>query len=285
LRCNSAAAPLTSLPMNSVDLEYFMEDAQEIERLERKTDPQMVLSQARWAGLHPGMRVADIGCGPGLTSKLLHEAVQPGGQVVGIDFSVERISYARQKYQAQGLDFEERNFFDNLTDLGQFDFVWARFVLEFHRQRATALVTNLDHLVRPGGTLCLVDLDYNCLTHEGLPSRLKSTIQDVVKGLEETLDFDPYAGRKLYTHLYDLGYADLRVEMHSHHLIFGELKEEDRYNWERKVLVAARRSGCDFAFYDGDFNAFAADFSESFMNPRRFTYTPLIACCGRKGKL
>ena len=268
--------------MNSDALEYIMEDVQEIERLERKTDPDVLLAQAHWAGLQSGMRVADVGCGPGLTSKILLDAVQPEGQVVGIDFSPQRIQYARQKYQAEGLLFEEKNLLEDMSDLGQFDFVWARFILEFHRHRATELVANLDRLVRPGGILCLIDLDYNCLTHEGLPPRLKDTIQDVVAGLEKSLDFDPYAGRKLYSYLYDLGYQDLDVELSSHHLIFGELKEDDRYNWQRKVLVAARRSGCDFAHFDGDFNAFAEEFTTAFADPRRFTYTPLICCCGKK---
>ena len=275
-------APLTSLPMNSDALEYIMEDVQEIERLERKTDPEELLSQARWAGLCAGMRVADVGCGPGLTSKILHRAVQPNGQVVGIDFSPQRIRHARQTYQGKGLQFAEKNLLDDMTELGHFDFVWARFILEFHRHRAAELVANLSRLVRPGGILCLIDLDYNCLTHEGLPGRLQDTIQDVVAGLEENLDFDPYAGRKLYSHLFDLDYQDLRVEMSSHHMIFGELKEDDRYNWQRKVLVAARRSGCDFARFGGDFNKFAEEFTTSFADPRRFTYTPLICCCGKK---
>ena len=70
--------------------------------------------------------------------------------------------------------------------------------------------------------------------------------------------------------------------MSSHHLIYGELDEIERYNWERKVLVAARRSGCNFSHYDGGFDEFAREFSAAFQDPRRFTYTPLIICCGKK---
>ena len=263
-------------------LEYLMEDPQEVERLELKTDPDVVLSQARWAGLSDGMRVADIGCGPGLTSSILLDVVQPGGEVVGIDFSVDRIQHARNRYQQSGLLFQQQDFFGDLTPLGSFDFVWARFVLEFHRSRATELVANLNRLVRSGGVLCLIDLDYNCLSHAGLPERVNKTIQDVVSGLEANADFDPYAGRQLYSHLFDLGYQDIRLDMASHHLIYGELTEAERYNWERKVLVAARRSGCDFDRYRGDFNEFAREFTASFQDPRRFTYTPLIICCGKK---
>lgn len=263
-------------------LEYLMEDPRELERLERKTDPRAVQAQARWAGLAAGMRVADVGCGPGLTSRLLHDIVGPAGQVAGIDFSAERIRHARQEYQREGLRFYQEDFLGDLTALGTFDFVWARFVLEFHRSRAGALAANLDRLVRPGGILCLADLDYNCLSHDGLPERLNQTIADVVRCLSDSADFDPYAGRRLYGHLYELGYRELRVDVSCHHLIYGELDEVARYNWERKLMVAARRSGCDFALYQGDFETFAREFSRAFQDPRRFTYTPLMLCCGRK---
>jgi SAM-dependent methyltransferase len=263
-------------------LEYIMEDAQEVERLELKTDPGVVHKQAHWAGLVQGMRVADIGCGPGLTSSILYDAVQPDGQVVGVDFSLDRIEHARTRYQKDGLIFQQEDFFSDLSALGLFDFVWARFVLEFHRSRAVELVANLSSLVKPGGILCLVDLDYNCLSHAGVPDRVNATIQDVIKGLEERADFDPYAGRRLYGHLYDLDYQDIRLDLSSHHLIYGALSDVERYNWDRKVLVAARRSGCDFKLYPGGFNEFAEEFAQSFQDPRRFTYTPMICCSGLK---
>jgi ubiquinone/menaquinone biosynthesis C-methylase UbiE len=268
--------------MTTDSFEYIMEDPREIERLERKTDPGGVSSQARWAGLRPGMRVADIGCGPGMTSSLLHDIVEPGGEVVGLDLSSERIKHATQKYQRSALSFQQRDYFHDLSSLGTFDFVWVRFVLEFHRSKAFDLVANLDRLLKPGGILCLIDLDYNCLSHSGLPDRVNQTIAGVVNGLEQNADFDPYAGRRLYGHLFDLDYEEIRLEMTSHHLIFGELDEAEQYNWERKVMVAAKRSGCDFSLYPGGFEEFASEFVSSFSNPRRFTYTPLVSCCGVK---
>jgi SAM-dependent methyltransferase len=263
-------------------LEYLMEDPSEIERLERKTAPEALLAQARAAGLEPGMRVADIGCGPGLTSHLLHQAVQPGGEVVGIDFSAERVAYARRRYREQGLSFVERDLFDELDDLGRFDFVWCRFVFEFHRSRAFKLAGQLDRLVAADGILCLADLDHNCLNHDGLDGQLVETIEAIVSGLAERADFDAYAGRHLYGHLFDLGYRELRVELFAHHLIYGQLDERERYNWQRKLAVAAQRSGCDFSAYVDGYEGFARHFAEAFESPRRFTYTPLILCCGRK---
>jgi ubiquinone/menaquinone biosynthesis C-methylase UbiE len=81
---------------------YFMESEEESLRLDLKTDPQEVEEQARWAGVAPGVRVADVGCGAGKTTHILHRLVQPGGEVVGIDRSQQRIDYAVEHYSGSG---------------------------------------------------------------------------------------------------------------------------------------------------------------------------------------
>lgn len=77
---------------------YFMESEEESLRLDLKTDPGVVEEQARWAGVVPGMRVADLGCGAGKTTHILHRLAQPGGEVAGIDHSQQRIEYALEHY-------------------------------------------------------------------------------------------------------------------------------------------------------------------------------------------
>lgn len=265
-----------------MDSHYLMEGDQEIVRLQIKTDIKVVHQQARWAGIRPGMRVADIGCGPGKTSRALLDLVRPKGEVVGIDIALPRIDYAKEKYGAPGLRFEHRNALAPLTDLGLFDFVWVRFVLEFHRSNAMDMVRNLSSILKPGGVMCLIDLDDNCLKHFGMSQRLAKATRKIIACLEATANFDPHMGIKLYSFLYDLAYDHVDVAMAPHHLIFGELNEADAFNWTQKVKVAAKKSGYGFEDYSGGYDEFFDEYKRFFADRRRFTYTPVIVCRGTK---
>lgn len=261
---------------------YLMEHADESQRLDIKTDNDVTEQQARWAGIAPGMRVADIGCGAGKTTSKLGELAQPGGTAFGLDIAGQRVSFAQEHYGNDHVSFACRDARLALTDLGQFDFVWVRFLLEYHLSNSFELVKNIAETVKPGGTLCLIDLDYNCLSHFGHSPRMERAVAEIMKNLERTANFDAYVGRKLYSFLYDLGYKDIDVKVDAHHQIFGALKHSDDFNWTKKVEVAAKNSGYDFEEYGGGFEEFLAEFRTFFAEPRRFTYTPIISCRGRK---
>ena len=261
---------------------YLMESEAESIRMEMKTRLADIEKQARWAGVRPGMRIADMGCGPGKTTRILYDMAQPGGQVAGIDFSGKRISRARKKHSGDGLSFYCRDIQSDLTLLGKFDLIWVRFVLEYYRSTAFDIVRRLSDLLNPGGILCLIDLDQNCMNHYDAPPRLATTIRGLMNHLSENRDFDPEAGRKLYSYLYDMNFEDIDVHIEPHHLIYGEIGDIDYFNWEMKIVVAGKDSGYDFSEYPGGFEEFRAEFTKFFRNPRRFTYTPLICCKGTK---
>ncbi len=261
---------------------YIMESDDEVLRLDLKTDGGIVEEHARWAGLKPGMQVADLGCGSGKTTWHLHKVAAPDGRAVGVDIAESRVDFARKQYGKSGIEFVCRDIGDSLDDLGRFDFVWVRFVLEYHRENSFKLVRNMMQLLKPGGILCLVDLDYNCLSHYGLSQRLEKTIAGIMHTLEAHADFDPYTGRKLYSYLYDLEFTDIDLKLAAHHLIFGELDSAAAFNWTQKVVVAAQNSGYSFDEYPGGYDEFYQEFESFFKDPRRFTYTPVIVCRGCK---
>lgn len=257
-----------------------MESSDEIRRLETKTDADSISSQARWAGLKPGMRVADVGCGPGKTTAVLQRLAGEGGTSVGIDFSENRIQHATKCYGDSRVSFQCRDIMEPLDDLGKFDFVIMRFILEYFRSKAFDIVQNVARIVKRGGVLCLIDLDHNCLNHYGLPSRLQRAITTIMERLSSDADFDPHMGIKLYAMLYDLCFESIDVTMSAHHIIYGELDSVQDYNWTKKIEVAAKHCGYGFEEYEDGYDGFYEEFKSSFADPRRFLYTPLICCRG-----
>jgi SAM-dependent methyltransferase len=261
-----------------------MESDDEALRLDLKTDKDEVETQARWAGLKPGMRVADLGCGPGKTSYLLNQLNKPGGQTIGIDFAEQRVQYAKEHYVDPGLEFLLKDIRQPIDNIGMFDFIWIRFVLEYYRTKSFDILKHIMTVLKPGGIICLIDLDHNCLNHFGMSPRLEKATYGIMQALEMNADFDPYIGRKLYAYLYDLGCQGINVRLDPYHLIFGELKEVEAFNWIKKVEIAGKKAGYHFDDYENGYEEFFEEFKRFFSNPRRFTYTPVICCKGIKPK-
>jgi SAM-dependent methyltransferase len=259
---------------------YLMENEEETLRLEKKTDAAVVEATALRAGLRPGMRVVDLCCGAGITTSVLSRLTGPTGSATGVDFSEDRLAHARERYGDATTRFEKRNVLEPLG-LGPFDFAWVRFALEYFRAEAYDIVARLADSMAAGGIVCLVDLDHNGLNHFGLSPRLEKALASAVAQLEARENFDPYAGRKLYSHLYRLGFADIRVDASAHHLIYGELKPEDAFNWTKKVEVLIRNTAVELPGYESP-RQFLEEFLDFFRDPGRFTYTPVIAAWGVK---
>jgi hypothetical protein len=60
------------------------------------------------------------------------------------------------------------------------------------------------------------------------------------------------------------------------------LNKNDEYNFLKKVEIAPQKIEYEFNDYPGGYKEFLKEVEESFKNPRRFTYTPIILCKGVK---
>jgi SAM-dependent methyltransferase len=269
---------------------YLMENVDEGLRLGLKTDPDIVKRQAAWAGLKPGMRVLDVGCGTGITTAALAEVVGPNGHATGLDFSKDRLQQAREKYGSDRIDFISHNIREPYHSKLPFDFVWVRFFLEYFLAEQLEIAANCVASLKVGGIACLADSDNNSITHYGpaYNNRVHVTIQDIMERLRNDHNFDAFAGRRLYGHLLNLGFNQLNCMVEPHHLIYGELEEKDAYNWVRKLELTAIQSGCLFEAYAGEefahfpnrFEAFRDEFLAHINHPGRFCFTPIVICRG-----
>ena len=116
----------------------------------------------RAAGLGPGMRVLDLGCGMGDVSLLAAELVGPNGSIVGIDRDPATLHQARERAVQQGygefVSFVET---DVNTFQGEelFDAVVGRYVLLYQPDPAATL-RRLAVQVPSGGLFVFHELDF-----------------------------------------------------------------------------------------------------------------------------
>jgi ubiquinone/menaquinone biosynthesis C-methylase UbiE len=105
------------------------------------------------AGVEPGMRVLDVGCGAGDVSLLVSELVGDGGSVIAVERDEHALATARGRAVESGVgniefvlgDFRE-------ADVGNeaFDALVGRFVPMYQGDPGQAVASAARHL-RPGG--------------------------------------------------------------------------------------------------------------------------------------
>jgi 2-polyprenyl-3-methyl-5-hydroxy-6-metoxy-1,4-benzoquinol methylase len=121
---------------------------------------------AEWtaAGVLPGARIADVGCGPGAVLRLMAEQVGTEGFAVGIDADPAAVSMAIE--EIEGLDQAEARVgsaIDSGLDPSSYDVVMCRHVLAHNGEREAEIVSHLASLAASGGHVYLADVDATAL--------------------------------------------------------------------------------------------------------------------------
>ena len=114
------------------------------------------------AGVCNGMKVLDIGCGPGDVSLTAAELVGSDGRVVGVDVNPAIIETARDRARDAGVSNVEYLAGDARTlDLGSdYDALIGRLVLMYMAEPADTL-KQLATRVRPGGIVAFQEVDFS----------------------------------------------------------------------------------------------------------------------------
>jgi 2-polyprenyl-3-methyl-5-hydroxy-6-metoxy-1,4-benzoquinol methylase len=112
------------------------------------------------AGIGPGMRVLDVGCGAGDVSFLLARMVGPSGAVVGVDRSEDAVAMANARAQAMGLSqvsFSQGDIEDISLDQ-PVDAAVGRFVLMYSPEPSVSL-RRIAANVRAGGIVAFQEMN------------------------------------------------------------------------------------------------------------------------------
>lgn len=110
---------------------------------------------ARWSEVHldlvapqPGERVLGLACGTGIVARTAASMVQPGGEVIGVDFSPAQITMARSIDPS--IEWREGDAGSLSFGDGELDLVVCQHGFQFFPDRVQA-VREIHRVLKPGG--------------------------------------------------------------------------------------------------------------------------------------
>ena len=124
-------------------------------------------SAFRAAGLAPGMRVLDLGCGVGDVAMLAADLVGPTGSIVGIDRDAASVAWANKRVAEAGyqnIRFQVAEFHE-FSDFRPFDALVGRFILMYLPDPA-AILRHLSQQLCSGAAIAFMEPDFT------VPSRV-----------------------------------------------------------------------------------------------------------------
>ncbi len=185
--------------------EYILDHHQEGERqrlalMSRLLDP-MHRRHLELAGVEPGARTLEVGCGNGSMSAWLAGRVAPGGLAVAVDLDLSLVDA-----DVPGLEFRQADILAGPVEPAGFDVVTARAVLH-HLPAAEAAMANLVASARPGGALLLIEPDFLPVSIAEPPAIRAFWQSWLAWSAQQGIDY--FIGRRLPAMLSALGLAEV----------------------------------------------------------------------------
>jgi len=162
------------------------------------------------AGIRPGMRVADLGCGVGMVTSLMADLVGPTGQVVGVDSSPEQLAQARELMPAglSNITLVEASATSTGLTQESFDLVYCRFLLIHLTEPAQAL-REMHRLLKPNGILVCEDGDLTSAGSE--PATALKAFSELFGRLGPTWGVNYTLGRELFQMIVTANFSEAEI--------------------------------------------------------------------------
>ena len=199
--------------------------------------------------LQPGMRLLDVGCGPGTITTGLARAVAPG-ETVGIEVVPDVLVQAREHAASEGVTtvrFEEASVYDLPYEDASFDVAHAHQVLQ-HLTRQEDAAREVLRVLKPGGLFAVRDADYATMIAWPRSPQLDRWLE-VYHQVATKNGADADAGRRLGAWLRAAGFVDIATTGTA--VIFATPEETQNwgYSWaERTVQSSFGKQAVEYGF-------------------------------------
>ena len=158
-----------------------------------------------------GSLVLEAGCGVGAQTVTLARR-SPGARFTSVDVSAHSLAQAKRATDAAGLanvHFQQADIFSLPFPSESFDHVFVCFVLE-HLSRPVEALLILNRLLRPGGTMTVIEGDHGSAYFHPDSSAAHRAIQCQVE-LQRLAGGNALIGRQLYPLMVEAGLEAVRV--------------------------------------------------------------------------
>ncbi len=158
-----------------------------------------------------GSVVLEPGCGIGAQTVTLAQR-SPGARFMSVDVSADSVAEARRRTVAAGLtnvQFRQADIFALPFDTESFDHVFLCFVLE-HLSRPLEALAILERLVKPGGTVTVIEGDHGSAYFHPDSSAAQRAIKCQVE-LQHAAGGNALIGRQLYPLMVETGLDTVHV--------------------------------------------------------------------------
>lgn len=219
--------------MKETSLQSDAPPAADFLRALRAAQGDVLSDMVRDTGISDGMRVLDVGCGDGFFMRRIARLIGASGQIVGLDIDKRAlraaaancrglgVPYALVEGPSNALPFPDRSFDACFSALSFFDFA-----------DPVSVVRSMCRVTRGGGTVAVIEHDYNHQALFPFPERLELALAEALgHAARDAVGVSGrfYAARNLPQWLSDVGLTDITRRSYTRDLSFPLSTRERRY--------------------------------------------------------
>ncbi len=179
----------------------------ERERLGLLQDPLDPITAARLERLQiaPGWRCLEVAAGRGSIARWLADKVGPSGQVVATDIDIRFLN----EHPLPNIEIRRHNILEDELETASYNLAHCRTIL-MHLPDPLRALKKIAAAVRPGGWLCIEELDFLSFAAVDQDNPLDQEFTLQIRKIADTLRsvhiLDLYTGRRLWAWIEELGF-------------------------------------------------------------------------------